>query len=69
MDLWTMIVSIVAICAISDIIKSRNNNLNESVKSNENLSKLLDPLKNRIENLETIVLEKERTRRFEEIDL
>lgn len=70
MNLWTMIVSIVAICAISDIIKSRNNNyLNELKKPNKDLLKLLEPLKNRIENLETIVLEKERTRRFEEIDL
>jgi hypothetical protein len=68
MNIWTMIVLIVAICVISDIIKSKNNNdLNESEKSNENLSKLLGNLKNRIENLETIILEKERTKRFVKI--
>ena len=65
MNFWTMIVLIVAICVVSDIIKSRNNNdLNEIEKSNENLSRLLEHLKNRVENLETIILEKERTRRF-----
>jgi hypothetical protein len=68
MNFWTMIVLIVAICVVSDIIKSRNNNdLNESERSNENLSKLLEHLKNRVENLETIVLEKERTNRFTEM--
>jgi hypothetical protein len=49
MNIWTMVVLIVAICVISDIIKSRNNNdLNESEKSDENLSMLLGRLKNRI---------------------
>ena len=68
MNFWTMIVLIVAICVVSDIIKSRNNNdLNEIEKSNENLSKLLEHLKNRVENLETIILEKERTKRFAEM--
>lgn len=68
MDLLTMIVLIVAICVISNIFKSQKNISNESVKSNENLSNLLGRLKNRIENLETIVLEKERTRRFAGLD-
>lgn len=69
MNFWTMIVLIVAICVVSDIIKSRNNNdLNEIEKSNENLSRLLEHLKNRVENLETIILEKERTRRFAGLD-
>ncbi|MFC1494980.1 hypothetical protein ACFL6W_06865 [Thermodesulfobacteriota bacterium] len=65
MNIWTMIVLIVAICVISDIIKSKNNNeINESENPVENLSKTLGLLKKRIENLETIVLEKERSRRF-----
>jgi hypothetical protein len=69
MNLWTMIVLIVAICAISDIIKKRNNNyLNESEKSKEEISKFLVRLKNRIENLETIVLEQERNSRFTKLD-
>ena len=69
MNFWTMIVLIVAICVISDIIKSRNNDLNKSEKSNEELSKLLGHLKNRVENLETIILEKERTKRFVEMGM
>ena len=64
MNLWTMIVLIVAICVISDIIKSRNNGVNVSEKSNEDVSRILACLKKRVENLETIVLERERTKRF-----
>ena len=68
MNIWTMIVLIVAICVISDIIKSRNNNgLNKSENSGEDLSMIIGRLKNRVENLETIILEKERTRRFAEM--
>ena len=64
MNIWTMIVLIFAICAISNIIKSHNNSvLNDSERSIEHLSTLVNHLKNRIENLETIILEKERTRR------
>lgn len=69
MNFWTMIVMIVAICVAKDIIKSRYNIvLNESEKSNQDVSKLLSHLENRVENLETIVLEAERNRRFVEID-
>lgn len=68
MNLWTMIVMIVAICVIGDIVKSRRNiGISES-KTGEDLSGLLGRLKRRIENLETIVLEKEKTRRFEELE-
>ena len=69
MNIWTMIVLIAAICVIGNIIKSRNNHsLNESIKTDEDVLKLLGRLKNRVENLETIVIEKERTKRFTEID-
>ena len=69
MNIWTMIVLIVAICVIRNIVKSRNNHsLNGSIKTDEDVLKLLDRLKKRIENLETIVIEKENTRRFTEID-
>ncbi|MBN1903998.1 MAG: hypothetical protein JW927_02780 [Deltaproteobacteria bacterium] len=68
MDIWTMIVLIVVICVVGDIVKSRRNiGISES-KSGEDFSGLLGRLKKRIENLETIVLEKERTRPFDEID-
>ena len=69
MNLWTMIVFIVAICVIGDILKSRNNNrINKSAIPDENISMVLASLKKRVENLETIVLEKERNRRFAEMD-
>ena len=69
MNIWTMIVLIAAICVMSNIVKSRNNHsLNESIKTDEDVLKLLGRLKNRVENLETIVIEKERTKRFTEID-
>lgn len=69
MNLWTMIVLIVAICVIGDIIKSRKNNQpNKFEKPREDISNLVYRLKKRIENLETIVLEKERNRRFAEMD-
>ena len=60
-----MIVLIAAISVISDLIKSRNNsNESESLKSDEDLSQHIDPLKDRVANLETIILEKERVDRF-----
>ncbi len=64
MNIWTMIFLIVAICVISNFVKSRNNHsLNESIKTDGDVLILLDRLKKRVENLETIVIEKERTRR------
>ena len=69
MNLWTMIVMIVAICVIGDIIKARKNTtLDESEEFNRDKSQLLYRLKARVENLETIVLEKERNRRFAGLD-
>jgi hypothetical protein len=64
-----MIVMIVAICVIGDIIKERKNTtLDESEELIKNRSLLLYRLKVRVENLETIVLEKERNRRFAELE-
>ncbi len=68
MNLWTMIVMIVTICVIGDIFKTHIKKLNGSEKSYTEVSKLLDRLMRRVENLETIVIEKENTRRFEEIE-
>jgi hypothetical protein len=67
MDIWTMIVLVVAICVAGDIIKSRRNKEISESKTSEDLSGLLGRLKSRVENLETIVIEKEKTRRFEEL--
>lgn len=68
MNLWTMIVMIVAICVIGDIVKSRRNREINELKTGEELPGLLGRLKKRVENLETIVLEKERIRQFDELE-
>ena len=63
-----MIVLIVAISVISDLIKSRNNNnVDESIEPNEDSSQHIGSLKDRVANLETIILEKERIDRFAEL--
>ena len=68
MDIWTMIVLIVAISVISDKAKSKNtNNVDESIEPSEDLSQHIGPLKERVANLETIILEKERVDRFSEL--
>lgn len=68
MNLWTMIVLVVAICVVGDIIKTRNKKLSDMEKPASEASNLLSRLMKRVENLETIVIEKERTRRFEEFE-
>ena len=69
MDIWTMIVLIVTISVISDIVKTKNNNnVDESIESNEDLSQQIGPLEDRVANLETIILEKERVDRFAELE-
>jgi hypothetical protein len=69
MDFWTMIVILVLIGVISDIYKSRyKKDVDETEKSHENDSELLSRLKDRVANLETIILEKERDKRFAELE-
>lgn len=69
MDFWTMIVLIVTIGAISDIIKSKKNSDTEKAKKhNEDESQIIARLKERVANLETIILEKERNKRFTELE-
>ena len=68
MNLWTAIVIIVAIAAFSGIYRARFKS--ESKKTDEdfeNLSQRISRLEDRIANLETIVLEKERTRQFSDL--
>lgn len=68
MDLWTMIVLLVAIVVISDIIKSKeNSNTEKIIKYNEDESQIISMLKDRVSNLETIILEKEREKRFTDL--
>ena len=65
MNLWTMIVIIVAIGVVKDIIIARNKqNSNEPENGDNKSSGTITRLKHRIENLETLVLEKDRRRRF-----
>lgn len=68
MDIWTMIVLIVAISVISDMVKSKNNHADEPIKSDESISQHIGPLEDRVANLETIILEKERVDRFAELE-
>jgi hypothetical protein len=68
MDIWTMIVILVLIGVISDHCKSRyKKDENEAENSHENDSELLTGLKDRVANLETIILEKEREERFADL--
>ena len=69
MDFWTMIVLIVAIGVISDIIKSKKNfNTDKMITYDEGESQIISRLQERVTNLETIILEKERIKRFEDLE-
>jgi len=68
MSFWTAIVIIVAIGTISEIYRSRLKA--NSVKTEESYQKLTQrmvSLEERMANLETIVLEKEKNRKFSEL--
>ena len=65
MNVFTMIVIIVAIVAFNKSYRYRmRTGAQESVKSVEYLMRHIDNLEDRLANLETIVIEKERERRF-----
>jgi hypothetical protein len=65
MNFFTMIVIIVAIVAFNKSCKYRTRaDAQESVKSVEFLMRHINNLEDRLANLETIVIEKERERRF-----
>ena len=69
MNLWTMIVIIVAIGTFSEICKTRiRANEEESEESIKEISQHLSRLKDRVANLETIVLEKERNKQFSDLE-
>jgi hypothetical protein len=69
MDVFTMIVLIVAIGTISEIYRARiSADVKESKKYFENLSQRIARLEDRMANLETIVLEKERTKKFSDLE-
>ena len=69
MNLWTMIVLIVAIGTFSEIYRHRISvNVKESQKFYDELAKRLARLEERMANIETIVLEKAREKRFSDLD-
>ena len=68
MSFWTAAVIIVAIGAMSQIFKARlKATVDKSEASLNNLEQRVARLEDRIENLETIVVEKERDQRFAEL--
>ena len=65
MSFWTAIVIIVAISALSQIFRSRLKATEEkSEASTKNLVQRVTRLEDRIANLETIVVDKERAEKF-----
>ena len=65
MSFWTAIVIIVAISALSQIFRARLKATEEkSEASTNNLVQRLTRLEDRIANLETIVVDKERAEKF-----
>lgn len=68
MNLWTAVVIIVAIGAVSEIYRSRiSGKIKESEKFSETLLQRIARLEDRMANLETIVLEKEKSKRFSDL--
>ena len=69
MNLWTMIVLIVAIGTFSEIYRHRISvNAKEAKKLYDEITKRVARLEERMANIETIVLEKVRDKRFSDLD-
>ena len=69
MNLWTMIVLIVAIGTFSEIYRHRISvNVKEAQKLYDEITKRVARLEERMANIETIVLEKAREKRFSDLD-
>ena len=68
MSFWTAVVVIVAIGALSQIFQARLKATAEKSKASlKKLSQRVAHLENRIGNLETIIVEKERIQKFSEL--
>ena len=68
MSFWTAVVIIVAIGALSQIFQTKlKAAAKESKVSVDKLSQRVDYLENRIGNLETIIVDKERIQKFSEL--
>jgi hypothetical protein len=68
MSFWTAIVIIVAIGTLSEVYRARlKASANKTEASIKNHDQRMARLEERLANLETIVLEKERTEKFSEL--
>ena len=68
MNLWTMIFLVCAIGILGEMYKHRiTANAKDSVRLFEDLSKRMARQEERMANIETIVLEKEKERRFSDL--
>jgi hypothetical protein len=66
---WAAMVCMVAIGTISEIYRAKiKANASESEKIFEKMAERVGRLEERMANLETLVLEKEKVKRFSEID-
>ena len=69
MSLWTAIVCMVAIGTISEIYRAKlKANAGESEKIFEKMAERVGRLEERMANVETIVLEKEKAKKYSGID-
>ena len=69
MNLWTMIVLIVAIGTASEIYRARlRANAEKSEGFFHDLSRRIARLEERMANIETIVLEREKAKKFSDLD-
>ena len=69
MGFWTAIVLLVAIGTVSEVYRAKlKANANESEKIFEKMAERVGRLEERMANLETIVLEREKNERFSGID-
>jgi hypothetical protein len=68
MSFWTAAVIIVAITTFGAIFRTRiKSNTRQSDEASESLSRRIERLEERIANLETIVLEKEKAKQFSDL--
>ena len=68
MNLWTAIVAIVVVATISEMYKARLKiRRHQTEGSLDEIMRRLDRLEERIANLETLVLEREKHRKFEDL--
>ena len=69
MNFWTAVVIIVAIGAFSEVYRARLKAISKkSEELLEDFSQRITRLESRMANLETIVLEKERTKQFSDLE-